>query len=120
MTKQLRDVEEISCTAAKIEDALRTRQIEFDLANPADVNLNPTVEIEVFWPVRARVRDHISLANLLETNGIDCFDDPFFAQRESTGSEKSERMFPRADQAPTIDELAYLMSKSHLKIDHTL
>jgi hypothetical protein len=29
-------------------------------------------------------------------------------------------MFPRADQASTIYKLAYFMSKSHLKIDHTL
>jgi hypothetical protein len=29
-------------------------------------------------------------------------------------------MSPRADQAPAIYKLAYFMSKSHLKIDHTL
>jgi hypothetical protein len=29
-------------------------------------------------------------------------------------------MFPRADQAPAIYKLAYFMSKSHLKKDHTL
>jgi hypothetical protein len=62
----------------------------------------------------------VSLANLVESNRIDCFDNPFFIQRESPGSEKSERMFPRADQAPAIYKLAYFMSKSHLKKDHTL
>jgi hypothetical protein len=29
-------------------------------------------------------------------------------------------MFPRADQAPAIYKLSYFVSKSHLKIDHTL
>ena len=61
-----------------------------------------------------------SLDNSGQSDRIDCFDDPFFAQRESTASEKPERMFSRADQAPAIDKLAYFMSKSHLKIDHTL
>jgi hypothetical protein len=29
-------------------------------------------------------------------------------------------MFPRADQTLPIDKFSYFMSKSHLKIDHTL
>jgi hypothetical protein len=29
-------------------------------------------------------------------------------------------MLPCADQAPPIDKLAYFMSKSHRKIDHSL
>src|SRR4029450_2946301 len=120
MSQQLRYVEKISCAAAKIEDALGTRQIEFDLANLPNVDSDPAVEIEIFRPVRAGICDRVSLANLLESNRIDCFDNPFFIQRESTGSEKSERMFPRADQALAIYKLAYFMSKSHLKKDHTL
>ena len=120
MTQQLGYVQEISCAAAKIENAFRTRQIEFDLANSPNVDSDPAVEIEIFRPVCAGICDRVSLANLLESNRIDCFDNPFFIQRESTGSEKSERMFPRADQAPTIYKLAYFMLKSHLKKDHTL
>jgi hypothetical protein len=120
MTQQLGYVEEISRAAAKIENALGARQIEFDLANSPNVDSDPAVEIEIFRPVCAGICDRVSLANLLESNRIDCFDNPFFLQRESTGSEKSERMFPRADQAPAIYKLAYFMSKSHLKKDHTL
>ena len=45
MTEQLSDVEEIPCAAAKVEDPLGTRQIEFDLANPANIDSDPTVEI---------------------------------------------------------------------------
>ena len=120
MTEQLSYIEEISCTAAKIEDALGTGQIEFDLANSANVDSDPAVEIEIFRPVGAGVGYRVSLANLRETDRIDCFDDSFFIQRESTRSQKSKRVLPRADQAPAIYKLAYLMSKSHLKIDHTL
>jgi hypothetical protein len=86
----------------------------------ADVDSDPTLEIEIFRPVCAGICDRVSLSNLLESNRIDCFDNPFFIQREPTGSEKSERVFPRADQAPAIYKLAYFMSKSHLKKDHSL
>jgi hypothetical protein len=120
MTQQLSNVEEISCATSKIEDALRTRQIEFDLANSSNVDSDPPVEIEIFWPVRSGIGYRVALANLPESNGIDCFDDPFCTQWEPARSKKSERMFPRADQASAIYKLAYFMSKSHLKIDHTL
>jgi len=120
MTQQLGYVEKISCAAAKIEDAPGTRQIEFDLANSSNIDSDPPIEIEIFRPVRARICDRVSLANLLEINRIDRFDNPFFSQRESTGSEESERMFPGADQAPAIYKLAYFVLKSHLKKDHTL
>ena len=86
----------------------------------ADVDSDPTVEIEIFWPIRAWVCHGVTLANAREANRIDCFDDPFLIQREPTSSEKPERMFPRADEAATIYKLLYFMSKSHLKIDHTL
>ncbi len=120
MTQQLGDVEKISCATAKIQDAPGTRQIEFDLANPPNVNSDPAVEIEIFWPVCAGICDRVFLANLLESDRVDCFDDPFFIKREPATSEKPERMFPCAHQASAVDKLAYLMSKSHLKIDHSL
>jgi hypothetical protein len=120
MAEQLGYVEEISCAAAQIEDALGTRQIEFDLADPANIDSDPTVEIEIFWPVCAGIGDRVALANLRETNRIDCVDNPFFTKREPTSSEKPERMLPRACEAPAIYKLSYFMLKSHLKIDHTL
>src|SRR6266496_2815731 len=111
MTQQLGYVQEITRAAAKIEDAPGTRQIEFHLANSPNVDSDPTVEIEIFWPVCTGIGDFVALANLSETNRIDRFDDPFFIQREPTGSEKPEGMFPRADQAPAIYKLSYFMSK---------
>jgi hypothetical protein len=120
MTQQLGYVQEISCAAAKIENVPGTRQIEFGLANSPNVDSDPTLEIEIFRPVCAGICDRVTPANLRETNRIDRFDDPVFIQREPTGSEQPERMFPRAGQTPAIYKLAYFMSKSHLKIDHTL
>jgi len=120
MTQQLGYVEEIPRAAAEIENVLRTQQIEFDLANPADINFDPAVEVEIFWPVCAWVFDDVSLANLLETDWIDCFDDPFCIEREPPGSQQSKRMFSCAGQASAIYELSYFMAKSHVRIDHTL
>ena len=110
MTQQLGYVEEVSCAAAKIEDAPGTRQIELDLANSPDVDSDPTVEIEIFRPVCARIGYRVTLANLRETSRIDRFNDPVFIQRKPASSEKPERMFPRADQTPAIYKLPNFMS----------
>src|SRR6266436_1840905 len=120
MTEQLRYVEEVSCPAAEVQNALRARQIEFELANPTDVNSDPTLKIEIFRPVRAGICDSISLTNLLETSWVDCFDDPFCIKREAVGSQQSERVLSRAGQAPAIYQLSNFVAKSHLKIDHSL
>src|SRR5258707_1772579 len=83
MTEELRDVEKVPCAAAQIENALGTRHVEFKLANPPDVNSDPTVEIEIFRPVRAGFCYGVSLANLPEASRIDCFDDPLCFQLEA-------------------------------------
>jgi len=83
MTEELRDVEEVSCSAAQIENALGTRHVEFKLPNPPDVNSDPTIQIEIFRPVRAGICYDVSPANLLEASRIDCFDDPPCLQLEA-------------------------------------
>ncbi len=83
MTEELRDVEKVSCAAAQIEDALGARQVEFKLANPADINSNPPIEIEIFRPVRAGICYGVSPANLLETRWINCLDDTLCLQRKT-------------------------------------
>ena len=75
MTEELRDVEKVSCAAAQIENALGPRQVELKLANPPVVNPDPTIEIEIFRPVRAGICYGVSPANLLETGRINCVDD---------------------------------------------
>ena len=110
MTQQLGYVQEVSCAAAKIENAPGTRQIEFGLANSPDIDSDPTIEIEIFGPVCTGIGYRVTLANLRETNWIDGFDDPVSIQRESASSEKPKRMFPRADQAPAIYKLPNFMS----------
>src|SRR6478752_10354987 len=66
MTEELRDVEKVPCAAAQIENALGTRHVQFKLANPANVNPNPAVEIQVFGPVRAGICHGILPANVFE------------------------------------------------------
>ncbi len=51
MPEQLRDVQKISSPAAKIKNALWVRQIELDLANAANVDVDPAVKIEIFRPI---------------------------------------------------------------------
>ena len=120
MTEQLRNVEEVSCATAEVQNALWARQIEFELANPTDVNSDPTLKIEIFRPVRAGICDSISLANLIETGWVDCSDDPFCIKREASSSQQPERMLSRAGQTPAIYQLSNFVAKSHLKIDHSL
>src|SRR6266496_4008654 len=120
MTEQLRNIEEVSCATAEIQNPLRSRQIEFELANPADIDFDPTFEIEIFRPVRAGICDRVSPTNLLERSWIDCFDHPFCIKREAIGSQQPERMFSRAGQALAIYKLSYFVAKSHSTIDHSL
>jgi hypothetical protein len=83
MTEQLRDVEKVPGAAAQIENAFGTRQVEFKLANPSDINSDPAIEIEIFRPVRAGICYGVSPANLLEASRIDCLDDPLCLQLEA-------------------------------------
>src|SRR6478672_7442217 len=83
MTEELRDVQKVSCAAAQIENALRTRHVEFKLANPPDVNSDPTVKIQILGPVRAGICHGVSPADLFELDGIDCLNDAFCLQREA-------------------------------------
>jgi hypothetical protein len=83
MTEELRNIEKVSCAAAQIENPLGTRHVEFELANPSDVNCNPAIEIEIFRPVRAGICDRVLPANLFELDWIDCLNDALCLQREA-------------------------------------
>src|SRR6266481_6782040 len=113
MTEQLRNVEEVSCAAAKIKNAPGARQIELERANPADVNSDPALKIEIFRPVRAGICDRVSPTNLLERSWIDCFDHPFCLKREAISSQQPERMFSRTGEATAIYKLSYFVAKLH-------
>ena len=82
MPEQLCDMQKISGAAAKIENALGPRQIEFNFANPANVDVNPAVKIEIFRPVFAWIFDGVALADLLENRPIDCFNNPAGLERK--------------------------------------
>src|SRR5215831_833665 len=83
MTEQLRDVEKISGAAAKIQNPLGAREIEFKLANPADVHTDPAVEIEIFGPVRSGICYCVPAANLLESSRINRLNDALCLQRKT-------------------------------------
>jgi hypothetical protein len=83
MSKELRDVQKVSCATAQIENLLGSRQIEFKLANPANVDCDPSVEIEILWPVRAGISHGVSLPNLLEASWINCLDNALCLQLEA-------------------------------------
>src|SRR5439155_4757417 len=94
------------------------------LADPADVNINPSFEIEKFGPVQAGTFDTVALANLPETLGIDRFDHSLRFQRKAVRPKKSERVPSCADQGFAIYKLLKFMGKflesSHWRIDHSL
>jgi hypothetical protein len=113
MTEELGDVEEVSCATAQIENLLGTREIEFKLANPSNVDSDPTIEIEIFRPVRARICYGVSPANLLETSRINCRDDALSLQPKALRSYQSKRMFSRASQAPPVDQFSHFMAQLH-------
>ena len=77
MAEQPRDVGEIPGAAAEIENTLRARQIELDLADTANVDVDPTLKIEVLGPIFAGVFDRVSAMNRLERCAINFLDDVF-------------------------------------------
>jgi hypothetical protein len=120
MAKQLSDVEKISRAAAKIENAFRTRQIKFNLANPANVKVDPALKVKVFGPVSVWIFNGVPPADLLETLRIDRFDHSLRLERKSFRQEQPKRVPSCARQALAIYEFFNFMAKSHRKIDHSL
>lgn len=86
MPEQLRNVEKVSGAAAQIENLLGTCQVEFKLANPPDINSDPTIEIEIFRPVCAGICYGVSPANTFEISRIDCLDNAPCLKRETVRS----------------------------------
>ncbi len=102
VSEQLSDVQEIPCTAAEIENSLRTHQIDFDFANPANVDANPPFEIQKFGPVLGGTFNGVTLPDLLETLGIDRFDYSLRLQTKTVWQKKTERVPSCTGQAFAI------------------
>jgi hypothetical protein len=113
MTKELRDIKKVSCATAQIENLFGPRDVEFKLANSPDINSDPTIEIEIFWPIRAGIFYRISSANLLEASWIDCLNNALCLQGKPVRAQHSERVFSRARQALAIDQFSYFMPQLH-------
>src|SRR5262245_52497243 len=113
MTEELRDINKVSCATAQIENLFGPREVEFKLANPPDINSDPTIKIEIFRPVRARICYGVSLPNLLEPSWIDRLNNALCLQREAVRAQHPEGVFSRARQALAVDQFSYFMAKLH-------
>ena len=113
MAEELCDVKKISGAAAEVENSLGPRQIEFELANPADVNSDPTVEIEILGPIRAGICHSVSSANLLKRDWIDRLDNTLCLQREPIRAQYPEGVFPGTRETPAVYQFLNFMAKSH-------
>jgi len=96
MPEKLGDVEKISCTAAKVENPFSARQIELDVTNAANVDGYPAVEIEIFPPVLGRIASRIALANLLESDRVERFNNALFLERKAVWPKRPERVLSGA------------------------
>src|SRR5436309_2964529 len=96
MSQQLGDVEKIPRTAAKVENALPACQIELDLAYPSNADADPTVKIEILWPMFTGIFHSVSAANLLKSGWVDCLNNAPSLERKSIQTQNPERMFPCA------------------------
>ena len=113
VAKQPADVEEESRAAAQIQNAPRSRQIELDLADTANVDADPTIQVEILRPIFARVFDRVSAMNSLKLSAIDCLNDVFGGKRKARAEEKSPDMATRAGDAFPVEQLVDLVPKSH-------
>lgn len=114
MPEQLGDVEKISCAAAKVEDALRARQIELDVTNATNIDGDPPVEIEIFPPIVRGLVDRVTPANLLESCGVDCFNNAFFLERKAVRPKRPERVLSRTGYSLAAQKLLYLVAELHI------
>ena len=115
MPEKLGDVEKISCAAAKIENAFSARQIELDVTNAANVDANPAVEIEIFPPILVGLCC-VALANLLESDRVDRFNNALFFERKSVRPKGSKRVFFALANPWPVKSFFILWSIAH----HTL
>jgi hypothetical protein len=69
--EQLRDVGEISGAATKIENALRGRCVQLETADAANVDVDPTLKIEILRPIFAGIINRVFISNPLECFSID-------------------------------------------------
>ena len=119
VTEQAADVEEIAGPAAEIENMLRARQIELDLADAADVDVDPTLKIKILGPIFAGMFDRVSTMNPLERCAINCFNDAFGGQWNARCVEKSSQVASRAGEALTGEQFFDFVAKLHGEIDRT-
>ena len=99
VAEQPRDVGEVAGAAAEIENAFWRGSIEIDSTHPANVDADPTVEIEIFGPILAGIIDRVSPSNLVELVAIDGLNYALGLEWKSRRMQGSAQMTPRAGEA---------------------
>lgn len=98
MAEQLRDVGEVTGAGAEIEEALRRHEVELKPADASNVDVDPTVKIEILGPIFARIIDRVAPANLLEFFAIDCLNDTISRERKARLMQRPAQLTFRAGE----------------------
>ena len=123
VSEQLRDVGEVPGAAAEIENAFFARdKIEFDVADAANVDVDPTGKIEIFRPIFARIVDRVAVMNLLELLAIDRVDDcvRFELDGNAPSEDETTEMASGAAEGTAAGQFRYFVGKAHGLFQDTL
>jgi hypothetical protein len=106
MAEPLADVEEIAGSRTNIENVFPPPPIKLELVDPAQIDGNPPLKIEIFPPTAARIFDGITLVDRAEFRPFDARDDlrGFEAKNKSSRQEDATEVMFRASGGARIGQ----------------
>jgi len=113
VAKQLSYINEVTCTAAEIENALRRLRVEAGPSNLRQVDVDPMFELQILRPAFSRRIGFVALPNSRKLIEIDRLNDAIPVQLEPRWDKPASDVFSRAENAFTIKQLSNLAPKSH-------
>jgi len=115
VSEQLCDVSEVPGATAEIENAFARDNIELDVADAANVDVDPTGKIEIFRPVFARIVDCVAFINLFEFLAIDRVDDcvRFEFYGNAPREDKTTEVASGAAEGAAAGQFRYFVGKAH-------
>ena len=120
VAEQAANVEKIPGAAAEIENPFGRRNIEFELANASNVDVDPTLEMKILRPVRARTFDRVTPPNLLELFSVDRLNDAIGLKWKPPFIKKSTSMIFSAGQSLAAEKFLDLVTEAHTNTSHDL
>src|SRR5438128_5604715 len=122
VSEQLPDVSEVPGAATEIENAFARDNIELDVADAANINVDPTGKIEIFRPIFARIVDGVALINLFELLTIDRIDDcvRFELDGNAPSEDETTEMASRAAESTAACQFCYFVGIAHRLFQDTL